>query len=425
MRGDFSRKPFRRNLHDAGLLHQQGRVWLDGDWNENEFHRLDLNEQEAFDVIGPCGIPDDPTTPDDDDFYLVETDSALGNDDFRIHAGRAYVDGLLVVLDHDTTYKTQPDLLDPPKLVTSVGDRRFGAVVYLEVWRRLITYLEDDTVREKALEGPDTVARLKTLGQIKVVPVLTNPDRPLTCANAGDHLPKPGSGTLSTDQPDDADPEDPCRLPDDALFTGRENRLYRVEIHDPGDIDGIQRPGEAISFSTTLAAAANAGDMTLTLSAALSKPQAFALLRTGAASITDDDGNTETLLVTAVDNAKLTLGKPLGDLKNVSTKAGVVLGTPEYMAVYNGAIYHFATAEHKDTFERDPAKYVPAFGGYCTYAASINKVSTINPVYWQIQDGRLLLQHTQRAYDLYNQDAAGNLVKADANWPGLVLHNGK
>ena len=327
MRGDFSRKPFRRNLHDAGLLHQQGRVWLDGDWNENEFHRLDLNEQEAFDVIGPCGIPDDPTTPDDDDFYLVETDSALGNDDFRIHAGRAYVDGLLVVLDHDTTYKTQPDLLDPPKLVTSVGDRRFGAVVYLEVWRRLITYLEDDTVREKALEGPDTVARLKTLGQIKVVPVLTNPDRPLTCANAGDHLPKPGSGTLSTDQPDDADPEDPCRLPDDALFTGRENRLYRVEIHDPGDIDGIQRPGEAISFSTTLAAAANAGDMTLTLSAALSKPQAFALLRTGAASITDDDGNTETLLVTAVDNAKLTLGKPLGSsyalTKHPTVKGGI------------------------------------------------------------------------------------------------------
>jgi len=34
---------------------------------------------------------------------------------------------------------------------------------YLEVWRRLITYLEDDAVREIALEGPDTIARLKTL----------------------------------------------------------------------------------------------------------------------------------------------------------------------------------------------------------------------------------------------------------------------
>ena len=313
MRGDFSRKPFRRNLHDAGLLHQQGRVWLDGDWNENVFHRLDLNEQEAFDVIGPCGIPDNPTTPDDDDFYLIEPDPALGPGDFRIHAGRAYVDGILSVLDADTTYRTQPDLLDPPALVTSAGDQTFGAIVYLEVWWRLITYLEDDTVREKALEGPDTIARLKTLGQIKVqpFPILEGRDI-VNCENAHDFLPKPGSGTLSTDQPDDADPVDPCRLPDDSLFTGRENRLYRVEIHDPGDVDGIARPGNAISFAIPLAGAASVGDTSLTLATAITKAQGFALLRTGAATIVDDDGNSETLVVTAVDNTKLTLAGPLG-----------------------------------------------------------------------------------------------------------------
>jgi hypothetical protein len=328
MRGDFSRKPFRRNLHDAGLLHQQGRVWLDGDWNENVFHRLDLNEQEAFDVIGPCGIPDDPTTPDDDDFYLIEPDPALGPGDFRIHAGRAYVDGILSVLDSDTTYKTQPDLLDPPDLISLAGDRQFGAIVYLEVWRRLITYLEDDSVREKALEGPDTVARLKTLGQIKVQPFPILEGREVvTCENAHEFLPKPGSGTLSTDQPDDADPEDPCRLPDDSLFTGRENRLYRVEIHDPGDVDGIARPGDATSFTNPLAGAAAVGDTSLTLATAITKAQTFALLRTGAATIVDDDGNSETLMVTSVDNTKLTLAKPLAAsyfaAKHPTVKGGI------------------------------------------------------------------------------------------------------
>src|SRR5215217_4776790 len=110
MRGDFTRRPFRRDLANAGVLHQQGRVWLDGDWNEHVFHRLDLLEQETVDVVGLCGVPDDPTTAADDDYFLVESDPALGPGDFAVRAGRAYVDGILALLAADTTYRTQPDL---------------------------------------------------------------------------------------------------------------------------------------------------------------------------------------------------------------------------------------------------------------------------------------------------------------------------
>ncbi len=95
-------------------------------------------------------------------------------------------------------------------------------------------------------------------------------------------------------------------------------------------------------------------------------------------------------------------------------------GDPALARTYQGATYYFVDADHKNAFEEDPAKYVPAFGGFCGYAASINKVSEINPTLWQIIDGRLVLQHTDEAYKLFNKDAAGNLVKADQNWPGLV-----
>lgn len=102
-----------------------------------------------------------------------------------------------------------------------------------------------------------------------------------------------------------------------------------------------------------------------------------------------------------------------------------VKGKKEFESTYNGALYHFASQDHRYKFEDNPSAYVPQFGGYCGYAASINKVSPINPKYWQIQDGRLVLQHTQKAYDLFNQDAAGNYAKAVANWPGLVQKYGK
>ena len=101
-----------------------------------------------------------------------------------------------------------------------------------------------------------------------------------------------------------------------------------------------------------------------------------------------------------------------------------VKGDPSHRSVYRGAVYHFASAEHKAKFDADPAKYEPQFGGFCAYAASINKVSPVDVKYFEIVNGRLLLQHNQQAWDLWHQAPAASLVDADRNWPGLVERNG-
>ena len=106
------------------------------------------------------------------------------------------------------------------------------------------------------------------------------------------------------------------------------------------------------------------------------------------------------------------------------TESRAVKGDPRYREEHGGATYQFASADNQALFEADPQKYVPQFGGYCAYAASINKVSPIDPEFWEIVNGRLLLQHNQKAWDLWHKDPAGNLVKADANWPGLVERHG-
>lgn len=106
------------------------------------------------------------------------------------------------------------------------------------------------------------------------------------------------------------------------------------------------------------------------------------------------------------------------------TDAKAVLGTPKFRSRYKGAIYQFASAEHKALFDAAPAKYEPQFGGYCGYAASIDRLSPIDPKIFQVLDGRLVLQHNQKAWNLWNQDLPANLAKADTNWPGLVERNG-
>lgn len=101
-----------------------------------------------------------------------------------------------------------------------------------------------------------------------------------------------------------------------------------------------------------------------------------------------------------------------------------VKGSARFQSDYEGATYLFASADHKKLFEMNPAKYAPAYGGYCGYAASIDRLSPISPEWFQIIDGKLILQHNKKAYDKFNADLRGNIVKADQNWPRLVVRNG-
>ena len=102
-----------------------------------------------------------------------------------------------------------------------------------------------------------------------------------------------------------------------------------------------------------------------------------------------------------------------------------VKGKPEFPARHNGALYLFTSKEHRDLFKADSAKYEPAFGGYCAYGVSRNKLVEIDVDAFQIVDGRLLLQYSKGVRDDFNKDTRGNLTKANTHWPALVEKKGK
>jgi YHS domain-containing protein len=100
-------------------------------------------------------------------------------------------------------------------------------------------------------------------------------------------------------------------------------------------------------------------------------------------------------------------------------------GKPEFPARHNGALYYFASKEHRELFKSDPAKYEPLFGGYCAFGVSKGKLVEIDVDAFQIVNGRLLLQYSKGVRDDFNKDTNGNLAKAEANWPGLLEKKGK
>jgi YHS domain-containing protein len=107
------------------------------------------------------------------------------------------------------------------------------------------------------------------------------------------------------------------------------------------------------------------------------------------------------------------------------TDSKPVKGDEKFLLKHDGAIFLFASKEHRDLFKENPAKYEPVFGGYCAYGVSRNKLVEIDVDAFQVVDGKLLLQYSKGVRDDFNKDTKGNLAKAGANWPALVAKKGK
>ncbi|MDX1942050.1 MAG: YHS domain-containing (seleno)protein [Saprospiraceae bacterium] len=102
-----------------------------------------------------------------------------------------------------------------------------------------------------------------------------------------------------------------------------------------------------------------------------------------------------------------------------------VKGVKEFQSTFKGAIYQFASAEHKALFDADPEKYKVQYGGWCAYAVSLGRIAPIIIDTWSIVDGRLYIQHNDRAVRGWEKDVPGNIVKADKYWALVAGNKGK
>ena len=97
-----------------------------------------------------------------------------------------------------------------------------------------------------------------------------------------------------------------------------------------------------------------------------------------------------------------------------------VRGKPQFASTYDDVTYHFVSAEAKSAFNKDPEKYLPAYGGWCAFGMAIQDKFPIDPTSFKIVNGRLMLFLKNRdidARELWNQgDEAQFIAQADAHW---------
>lgn len=97
-----------------------------------------------------------------------------------------------------------------------------------------------------------------------------------------------------------------------------------------------------------------------------------------------------------------------------------VKGNEKYSAQYQGATWIFSSQENLDRFTTEPAKYAPAYNGYCAYAAAKGSLAKTNPNSWRIVDGKLFLNFNGSIQRKWVKDIPGHIVEADANWSELA-----
>jgi YHS domain-containing protein len=97
-----------------------------------------------------------------------------------------------------------------------------------------------------------------------------------------------------------------------------------------------------------------------------------------------------------------------------------VVGSEGYFAEYGGVTWRFASAQHRDMFKADPAKYAPQYGGFCAWGVANGKLFDVDPVNgWTIVDGKLFMNFNADILSTFSKDVPGFLTKANRQWPGL------
>lgn len=250
MKGDFSRDTFDPANHYTRVFMQQGRVQLDADFNEQAAMARHYLQGLAADLIGPYGGPaadlgfavvtdpknvqtmQDPYGRPLDAELAKKLQQGLGRGDFVIGTGRYYVAGSLCENDVPLLYSQQAgypfDGATTPDALRGAGE----FLIYLDVWERHISYVEDDHLRDVALGGPDTASRAQLSWQVRIL--LPGPNREAVGPGSLANLAVPGHASLRARAKQSDTNSDACRIDPAARYRGLENQLYRVEVHRPG-----------------------------------------------------------------------------------------------------------------------------------------------------------------------------------------------
>lgn len=124
------------------------------------------------------------------------------------------------------------------------------------------------------------------------------------------------------------------------------------------------------------------------------------------------------------EGAGISTGKNGVAIKGYDTRAYWSVGAPRtgeqaYVVTWQGVPWRFASQREADLFAAEPAKFAPAFGGFCTRAMSLKKVVDGDPEVWSIFENRLYLFARPVGLRHFKKGEIAMIESAQAHWDTL------
>lgn len=263
MTGDFTRDSFEPARGFTRVLMQQGRPQLDADLNEQTAIFWHYMRTLVSDLVGPYAGPHH-----DCGFGVITRDvvadgisekereqlKAMFKDpgEFLLSPGHYYVDGILCENKHYLAYSAHVD----PGEAWLTPKRNVPYLVYLDVWERPVTSIEDASISEPALNEIDTSLRAKIAWRVRIWEL---PDKNAyeggDCNKVKEHWKTISKawqaehrGRLRAQIIDTAEVSERDRQHQEGGYRGPQNQLYRIEVHQ-GGVAGSATSGPTFKVS--------------------------------------------------------------------------------------------------------------------------------------------------------------------------------
>ena len=129
------------------------------------------------------------------------------------------------------------------------------------------------------------------------------------------------------------------------------------------------------------------------------------------------------MLFTASAHADFVTNSTVGaggyDLVSFQNSEKPVLGNGHYLATVDNVNYLFSSKANLKAFNKNQAKYLPQYGGYCAYGAAVGKKFIGDPEVWKVVDDKLYFNLDNNVKAVWVEDLDENIETADKKWPKI------
>lgn len=113
-------------------------------------------------------------------------------------------------------------------------------------------------------------------------------------------------------------------------------------------------------------------------------------------------------------------GYDMVDLVDLST---IKKGKREIMFSHKEVEWLFSSHENLERFRNNPERYIPQYGGYCTYGMSKGYKATTQIETWTLVDGKLFMNYNLDIKQDWLLNQKEFIQKADRNWSTIHHKN--